>query len=325
MEKQVLFEVKDLCKYFPASHKRSVKAVDRVTLNIYKGETLSLVGESGCGKTTLGRTILGVYPKTSGEILYQGQDREKASAQQKKQFQKDNQMIFQDPYSCLDPRMSIGSIIEEGMKVHFSMSSSQRQKRCQELLERVGLPREMVSRFPHELSGGQRQRIGIARALATEPKFIVCDEPIAALDSSIQAQVINLLMDLQKELGLTYLFISHDLSMVRHISDRICIMYLGSVVELADAQQIDENPVHPYTRALFSAVPQIDNADWSSKRIKLEGEIPNPINAPKGCKFCTRCMWAKPVCQEQAPELEEIEPGHFVACHFCKEMLLRKE
>lgn len=325
MEKQVLFEVKDLCKYFPASHKRSVKAVDRVTLNIYKGETLSLVGESGCGKTTLGRTILGVYPKTSGEILYQGQDREKASAQQKKQFQKDNQMIFQDPYSCLDPRMSIGSIIEEGMKVHFSMSPSQRQKRCQELLERVGLPREMVSRFPHELSGGQRQRIGIARALATEPKFIVCDEPIAALDSSIQAQVINLLMDLQKELGLTYLFISHDLSMVRHISDRICIMYLGSVVELADAQQIDENPVHPYTRALFSAVPQIDNADWSSKRIKLEGEIPNPINAPKGCKFCTRCMWAKPVCQEQAPELEEIEPGHFVACHFCKEMLLRKE
>ena len=325
MEKQVLFEVKDLCKYFPASHKRSVKAVDRVTLNIYKGETLSLVGESGCGKTTLGRTILGVYPKTSGEILYQGQDREKASAQQKKQFQKDNQMIFQDPYSCLDPRMSIGSIIEEGMKVHFSMSSSQRQKRCQELLERVGLPREMLSRFPHELSGGQRQRIGIARALATEPKFIVCDEPIAALDSSIQAQVINLLMDLQKELGLTYLFISHDLSMVRHISDRICIMYLGSVVELADAQQIDENPVHPYTRALFSAVPQIDDAGWSSRRIKLEGEIPNPINAPKGCKFCTRCMWAKPVCQEQAPELEEIEPGHFVACHFCQEMLLRKE
>ena len=323
MEKQVLFEVKDLCKYFPASHKRSVKAVDRVTLNIYKGETLSLVGESGCGKTTLGRTILGVYPKTSGEILYQGQDREKASAQQKKQFQKDNQMIFQDPYSCLDPRMSIGSIIEEGMKVHFSMSSSQRQKQCQELLERVGLPREMVSRFPHELSGGQRQRIGIARALATEPKFIVCDEPIAALDSSIQAQVINLLMDLQKELGLTYLFISHDLSMVRHISDRICIMYLGSVVELADAQQIDENPVHPYTRALFSAVPQIDDAGWSSRRIKLEGEIPNPINAPKGCKFCTRCMWAKQICQEQPPQLEEIEPGHFVACHFCQEMLLR--
>lgn len=325
MEKQVLFEVKDLCKYFPASHKRSVKAVDRVTLNIYKGETLSLVGESGCGKTTLGRTILGVYPKTSGEILYQGQDREKASAQQKKQFQKDNQMIFQDPYSCLDPRMSIGSIIEEGMKVHFSMSPSQRQKRCQELLERVGLPREMLSRFPHELSGGQRQRIGIARALATEPKFIVCDEPIAALDSSIQAQVINLLMDLQKELGLTYLFISHDLSMVRHISDRICIMYLGSVVELADAQQIDENPVHPYTRALFSAVPQIDDAGWSSRRIKLEGEIPNPINAPKGCKFCTRCMWAKQICQEQPPQLEEIEPGHFVACHFCQEMLLRKE
>ncbi len=325
MEKQVLFEVKDLCKYFPASHKRSVKAVDRVTLNIYKGETLSLVGESGCGKTTLGRTILGVYPKTSGEILYQGQDREKASAQQKKQFQKDNQMIFQDPYSCLDPRMSIGSIIEEGMKVHFSMSSSQRQKRCQELLERVGLPREMVSRFPHELSGGQRQRIGIARALATEPEFIVCDEPIAALDSSIQAQVINLLMDLQKELGLTYLFISHDLSMVRHISDRICIMYLGSVVELADAQQIDENPIHPYTRALFSAVPQIDDAGWSSRRIKLEGEIPNPINAPKGCKFCTRCMWAKQICQEQPPQLEEIEPGHFVACHFCQEMLLRKE
>lgn len=314
MEKQVLFEVKDLCKYFPASHKRSVKAVDRVTLNIYKGETLSLVGESGCGKTTLGRTILGVYPKTSGEILYQGQDREKASAQQKKQFQKDNQMIFQDPYSCLDPRMSIGSIIEEGMKVHFSMSSSQRQKRCQELLERVGLPREMVSRFPHELSGGQRQRIGIARALATEPEFIVCDEPIAALDSSIQAQVINLLMDLQKELGLTYLFISHDLSVVEHISDTVGVMYLGNLVEYGSTADIFRNPLHPYTEALFSAIP-VPDPTAKMNRIVLEGSIPSPANPPSGCKFHTRCAHCTQRCKEEAPVQREVEPGHFVVCH----------
>lgn len=314
MEKQVLFEVKDLCKYFPASHKRSVKAVDRVTLNIYKGETLSLVGESGCGKTTLGRTILGVYPKTSGEILYQGQDREKASAQQKKQFQKDNQMIFQDPYSCLDPRMSIGSIIEEGMKVHFSMSSSQRQKRCQELLERVGLPREMVSRFPHELSGGQRQRIGIARALATGPEFIVCDEPIAALDSSIQAQVINLLMDLQKELGLTYLFISHDLSVVEHISDTVGVMYLGNLVEYGSTADIFRNPLHPYTEALFSAIP-VPDPTAKMNRIVLEGSIPSPANPPSGCKFHTRCAHCTQRCKEEAPVQREVEPGHFVVCH----------
>ena len=318
MEKQVLFEVKDLCKYFPASHKRSVKAVDRVTLNIYKGETLSLVGESGCGKTTLGRTILGVYPKTSGEILYQGQDREKANAHQKKQFQKDNQMIFQDPYSCLDPRMSIGSIIEEGMKVHFSMSPAQRQKRCQELLERVGLPREMVSRFPHELSGGQRQRIGIARALATEPEFIVCDEPISALDVSIQAQVVNLLIKLQKEFGLTYLFISHDLSMVKHISDRVGVMYLGSMVELASNYDLYDKPMHPYTQALISAIPMADpDAEKARERIKLEGEVPSPINPPPGCKFRGRCRYAMDICAKEAPQLLEIEPNHFVACHLC--------
>lgn len=325
MQQEVLFEIKNLCKYFPASHKRSVKAVDNISLKIYRGETLSLVGESGCGKTTLGRTVLGIYPKTSGEICYKGNVWEKPSKSQQKEFQKSNQMIFQDPYSCLDPRMSIGSIIEEGMKVHFSMSPAERQKRCKELLERVGLPKEMLSRFPHELSGGQRQRIGIARALATQPEFIVCDEPIAALDSSIQAQVINLLMDLQQEMGLTYLFISHDLSMVRHISDRICIMYLGAVAELGTAQDIDENPIHPYTQALFSAVPDINDEHWSENRIKLEGEIPNPINAPKGCKFCTRCAIAKDICKKQAPELAEIEPGHFVACHCWKEMVGKRK
>lgn len=325
MQQEVLFEIKNLCKYFPASHKRSVKAVDNISLKIYRGETLSLVGESGCGKTTLGRTVLGIYPKTSGEICYRGNVWEKPSKSQQKEFQKSNQMIFQDPYSCLDPRMSIGSIIEEGMKVHFSMSPAERQKCCEELLERVGLPKEMLSRFPHELSGGQRQRIGIARALATQPEFIVCDEPIAALDSSIQAQVINLLMDLQQEMGLTYLFISHDLSMVRHISDRICIMYLGAVAELGSAQDIDENPIHPYTQALFSAVPDINDEHWSENRIKLEGEIPNPINAPKGCKFCTRCAIAKDICKKQAPELAEIESGHFVACHCWKEMVGKRK
>ncbi|WP_296627921.1 ABC transporter ATP-binding protein [uncultured Negativibacillus sp.] len=319
MSQQVLFELNNVCKYFPASKKRVVKAVDDISLKIYKGETLSLVGESGCGKTTLGRTVLGIYPKTSGEIRYKDQSTDHMTSAQKKSFQKENQMIFQDPYSCLDPRMSIGSIIEEGMKVHFQMSAQQRQQEVVRLLERVGLPKEMLSRFPHELSGGQRQRIGIARALATKPEFIVCDEPIAALDSSIQAQVINLMMDLQQELGLTYLFISHDLSMVRHISDRICIMYLGAVAELGEADEIDKSPIHPYTQALFSAVPQIDDQNWSSKRIKLEGEIPNPINAPKGCRFCTRCPLAKDICKETPPKLEEVRPGHYVACHCWKQ------
>ena len=315
MEKQVLFEVKDLCKYFPASHKRSVKAVDRVTLNIYKGETLSLVGESGCGKTTLGRTILGVYPKTSGEILYQGQDREKASAQQKKQFQKDNQMIFQDPYSCLDPRMSIGSIIEEGMKVHFSMSPSQRQKRCQELLERVGLPREMLSRFPHELSGGQRQRIGIARALSLNPQFIVCDEPVSALDVSIQAQILNLLMDLQSEMDLTYMFVTHDLSVVRHISDHIMVMYLGESLEYAEADELFNSPLHPYTRALLSSIPEPDISMRNKKISVIKGEVVSPINPKPGCRFAPRCENCMEICTQCSPELKEVAPGHLVACH----------
>ena len=253
MEKQVLFEVKDLCKYFPASHKRSVKAVDRVTLNIYKGETLSLVGESGCGKTTLGRTILGVYPKTSGEILYQGQDREKASAQQKKQFQKDNQMIFQDPYSCLDPRMSIGSIIEEGMKVHFSMSSSQSQKRCQELLERVGLPREMVSRFPHELSGGQRQRIGIARALATNPEIIYFDEPTSALDPELTGEVLAVMRQLANE-GMTMLVVTHEMGFARNVSSRVIFMENGNIVESADSRSFFQNPKEERTKQFLRLV-----------------------------------------------------------------------
>lgn len=315
-DREIMYEVKDLKRYFKAKGNKVVKAVDNVTFNIYKGETFSLVGESGCGKTTCGRTLLGIYPKTSGTILYKGKDLDKMDGAEKKLFKKNNQMIFQDPYSCLDPRMSIGTIIQEGMRVHFKYDADKRNRLVAELLDKVGLPDEFASRFPHELSGGQRQRIGIARALALEPDFIVCDEPIAALDVSIQAQVINLMIKLQKEMGLTYLFISHDLSMVRHISDRIGVMYLGSLVELSNTRELYGNPMHPYTKALFSAIPKADpDADWAKNRIKLEGEVPNPINTPPGCKFCKRCKQAQAICMEQQPQLKEIEPGHFVACH----------
>ena len=245
MSKQPLFEIKNLKRYFPAKGGKTVKAVDDVTFDIFPGETFSLVGESGCGKTTCGRTILGVYPKTSGSILYEGQETAEMSKAQLRQFRRRNQMIFQDPYSCLDPRMTIGTIIQEGMNVHFKRTPAERNEKVTELLFKVGLTADFASRFPHELSGGQRQRIGIARALAMEPDFIVCDEPIAALDVSIQAQVINLMIDLQQEMGLTYLFISHDLSMVRHISDRIGVMYLGSLVELSPTAPLYEKPLHP--------------------------------------------------------------------------------
>jgi oligopeptide transport system ATP-binding protein len=315
-DREIIYEVKDLKRYFKAKGNKVVKAVDNVSFNIYKGETFSLVGESGCGKTTCGRTLLGIYPKTSGNILYKGQDMDKLEGESRRMFKKNNQMIFQDPYSCLDPRMSIGTIIQEGMRVHFKYNSNERDRIVAELLNKVGLPDEFASRFPHELSGGQRQRIGIARALALEPDFIACDEPIAALDVSIQAQVINLMIKLQKEMGLTYLFISHDLSMVKHISDRIGVMYLGSLVELSNTKDLYDNPLHPYTKALFSAIPKADpDADWAKTRIKLEGEVPNPINTPPGCKFCKRCKQATPICMEQQPQLKEIEPGHFVACH----------
>ena len=317
---EILYDVQGLSRYFP-SKRGVVKAVDDVSFQIRKGETFSLVGESGCGKTTCGRTLLGVYSKTAGKVLYHGVDKDSLSKAQQKEYLQKNQMIFQDPYACLDPRMSIASIIEEGMKVHFSYSASERTAICAELLHKVGLPAEFLSRFPHELSGGQRQRIGIARALAMNPEFIVCDEPIAALDVSIQAQVVNLLIRLQKEMGLTYLFISHDLSMVKHISDKIAVMYLGSIVELGTPDVIYNRPMHPYSKALLSAIPVADpDGNWAKKRIPLTGEVPSPVDAPAGCKFWKRCPYAKETCKEQRPALRELETGHFVACHFTEEL-----
>ena len=317
---EILYDVQGLSRYFP-SKRGVVKAVDDVSFQIRKGETFSLVGESGCGKTTCGRTLLGVYSKTAGKVLYHGVDKDSLSKAQQKEYLQKNQMIFQDPYACLDPRMSIASIIEEGMKVHFSYSASERTAICAELLHKVGLPAEFLSRFPHELSGGQRQRIGIARALAMNPEFIVCDEPIAALDVSIQAQVVNLLIRLQKEMGLTYLFISHDLSMVKHISDKIAVMYLGSIVELGTPDALYNRPMHPYSKALLSAIPVANpDGNWAKKRIPRTGEVPSPVDAPAGCKFCKRCPYAKETCKEQRPALRELETGHFVACHFTEEL-----
>ncbi|MBE6994517.1 MAG: ATP-binding cassette domain-containing protein [Ruminococcaceae bacterium] len=316
-DKKVLFDVKHLRQYFPARGGKTVKAVDDVSFQIYEGETFGVVGESGCGKTTVGRTLLGVYDATDGQILYNGKDVRSFNAEDRMNFSKNCQMIFQDPYACLDPRMSIGTIVAEGLTVHFKdLSRQQREEKVNQVLGYVGLTSDYASRFAHELSGGQRQRIGIARALAVEPRFIVCDEPIAALDVSIQAQVVNLLTGLQRELGLTYMFISHDLSMVRHISDRIAVMYLGSIVELGGNASIYGNPQHPYTKALFSAIPEPDPYhSWIKSRVHLEGEIPSPINAPAGCKFCTRCPLATEQCRKESPVLREIEPEHFVACH----------
>ena len=316
-DKKVLFDVKHLRQYFPARGGKTVKAVDDVSFQIYEGETFGVVGESGCGKTTVGRTLLGVYDATDGQILYNGKDVRSFNAEDRMNFSKNCQMIFQDPYACLDPRMSIGTIVAEGLTVHFKdLSRQQREEKVNQVLGYVGLTSDYASRFAHELSGGQRQRIGIARALAVEPRFIVCDEPIAALDVSIQAQVVNLLTGLQRELGLTYMFISHDLSMVRHISDRIAVMYLGSIVELGANASIYGTPQHPCTKALFSAIPEPDPYhSWIKSRVHLEGEIPSPINAPAGCKFCTRCPYATEQCRKESPVLREIEPEHFVACH----------
>lgn len=317
-EREIMYEVRDLKRYF-TTRKGTVRAVDGVSFHIRRGETFSLVGESGCGKTTCGRTLLGVYKKTGGSILYHGRDLDQLNQEERRLYRKNNQMIFQDPYSCLDPRMSIGTIIEEGMRLHFRRAAAERNQVTADLLRRVGLPAEFASRFPHELSGGQRQRVGIARALAMEPEFIVCDEPIAALDVSIQAQVVNLLIRLQREMGLTYLFISHDLSMVRHISDRIGVMYLGSLVELAEAAELYDRPTHPYTQALLSAIPRADpDVDWAAGRIPLTGEIPNPVDAPAGCKFCQRCRHAREECRRDPPPLREIGEGHFVACHLAQ-------
>lgn len=312
----VLIEVKNLKKYFKVGPKAILKAVDDVSFTIKKGETLGLVGESGCGKTTCGRTVMGLYPATSGEVLFDGENIHGLNSKTKKEFTRKAQIIFQDPYASLNPRMTVGDIIAEGIEIHGLYTGQEKVDKIYHLLELVGLNKEHASRFPHEFSGGQRQRIGIARALAIEPEFIVCDEPISALDVSIQAQVVNLLIKLQRELGLTYLFIAHDLSMVKHISDRVGVMYLGTMVELASSHDLYSKPLHPYTQALLSAIPIPDpETEKNRKRIMLEGEVPSPINPKPGCRFAARCRYAKPICSEVTPEFKEVEKEHFVACH----------
>ena len=314
-----LIEVKDLKEYFNINvglfKSKPLKAVDGVSFAINKGETLGLVGESGCGKTTVGRTILNLYKPTGGEIYYNGKLIKTKS--DIKEFRKKATMVFQDPYSSLNPRMTVSDIIGEPLDVHHLYKTKQeRHDRILELMDHVGLNSEHAARYAHEFSGGQRQRIGIARSLAVNPEFIVCDEPVSALDVSIQAQVINMFDELQDRLGLTYLFIAHDLLVVRHISDRIAVMYLGKMVELADASSICDKPLHPYSKALMSAVPVPDpKIARANKRIALEGDIPSPLNPPSGCPFRTRCPYAQPKCAETMPEFKEVSAGHFVACH----------
>lgn len=317
LEREVIMEAVHLKKYFNMGNHQVLKAVDDVSFKLYKGETLGLVGESGCGKTTCGRTCIGLYPKTDGEVLYKGQAIHEMNRRQKKEFTSHVQMIFQDPYASLDPKMRVSTLIQEGMKIHKLFGTKEEaDKRTEELLETVGLSREYAGRYIHEFSGGQRQRIGIARALAVEPEVLICDEPISALDVSIQAQIVNLLKRLQREMGFTYLFIAHDLAMVKYISDRVGVMYMGIMVELAPADSIYDNPLHPYTEALLSAIPIPDpDVEEARKRIALEGEVPNPINPPKGCRFAGRCPMATEQCREETPVMKEIEKEHFVACH----------
>lgn len=311
-----MLEINNLSKYFKLKQGKILKAVDDVSFYIRKGETLGLVGESGCGKSTLGRTVIKIYNQTSGQIIFDGQDISNLNKKEYKEYTKKTQMIFQDPYASLDGRMTTGEIITEGMVIHNMYNQKERLERAYDILKLVGMNKEHVNRFPHEFSGGQRQRIGIARALAIDPKFIVCDEPISALDVSVQAQVVNLLMKLQNEFNLTYLFIAHDLSMVKHISDRVAVMYLGSIAELTESNELYKNPLHPYTQSLLSAIPIADPKIAAERqRIMLEGEVPSPINTPPGCKFQNRCRFVKSICKEESPKLVEIEKEHFVACH----------
>ena len=323
MNGEPLLEVRNLKKYFPVTkgvvakkHIGDVKAVDGVSFDVHQGETLGLVGESGCGKSTTGRAILNLHKPTAGQVLYKGQDLVPLSRREMVPYRPKLQIIFQDPYASLNPRMTVGNIISEAMIYHGIVTKSGRQARVEELLEMVGLQTYFIKRYPHEFSGGQRQRIGIARALAMNPEFIICDEPISALDVSIQAQVVNLMEDLQSQLGLTYLFIAHDLSMVRHISDRIAVMYLGKIVELTDTENLYADPKHPYTRALLSAVPIPDPViEEQREKIVLKGDVPNPANPPTGCNFSTRCPDVMNICREVEPEYRDISDGHFCACH----------
>lgn len=317
-------EVEHLRQYFPAGgfgkNRKYVQAVDDVSFTIAKGETLGLVGESGCGKTTTGRSMLRLYEPTGGKFTYDGEtifDVENKVYAEILPYRKKMQIVFQDPYASLDPRMTVGDIVGEAIDVHkLAANKQERYDLIIEMLRRVGLNSEHANRYPHEFSGGQRQRVGIARALAVNPEFIVCDEPISALDVSIQAQVINMFEDLQEEMGLTYLFIAHDLSVVKHISDRIGVMYLGRMVELAESHELTEHPVHPYTKSLISAIPIADpKIAKASKRIVLEGDVPSPLNPPSGCRFRTRCPYATEKCAEEVPVWREITDGHYVACH----------
>ncbi|MBG9788824.1 ABC transporter ATP-binding protein [Brevibacillus laterosporus] len=310
-----LVEVRNLKKFFKIGE-NTLKAVNDVSFTIKRGETLGIVGESGCGKSTAGRTMLRLYDPTDGQVFFEGKDLSKLSPSEMKAMRRNIQMIFQDPYASLNPRMTVGDIIGEALDIHGLAAGSKRKERIQELLSLVSLNPEHMNRFPHEFSGGQRQRIGIARALAVEPKFIVCDEPISALDVSVQAQVVNLLEQLQEKMGLTYMFIAHDLSMVKYISDRVGVMYLGKMVELADSEKLYEKPLHPYTQALLSAIPIPDpEIERTRERIVLQGDVPSPMNPPSGCHFRTRCPKAMKECAAKEPVWKEIESGHFVACH----------
>lgn len=324
-EKEVLVRVRNLKKHFPIRRgvfRRQVgaiQAVNGISFDIYKGETLGLVGESGCGKSTAGRTILQLYTPTDGEVHWQGTDLTKASKETLRLSRRHMQMIFQDPYASLNPRMTVGNIVGEPLQIQNIGNAAERKERVEELLRIVGLNPYFIKRYPHEFSGGQRQRIGIARALSTNPSFIVADEPISALDVSIQAQVVNLLDDLKQEFGLTYLFIAHDLSMVRYISDRVAVMYLGQIVELGERDEVYDHPLHPYTQALLSAIPVPDpDEEARRQRIILEGDVPNPANPPKACRFHTRCQYASDICREQDPEFRNLGTAnqqHMVACH----------
>ena len=319
---QKLVSLDGICKYFNVGRGKTLKAVDGITLDIYKGETLGIVGESGCGKSTLGRVVMGIYHPTKGSLTYDGKEVNLKRTKDRFNYSKVAQIIFQDPYASLNPRMTVGEIISEGMEIHNMYDKEKRQERVYELLETVGLNREHANRFPHEFSGGQRQRIGIARALAIEPEFIVCDEPISALDVSIQSQVINLLKELQEKLGLTYMFIAHDLNIVKYISDRIAVMYLGNLLELADSSELYEHTMHPYSQALLESVPIPDPDKEAQKKARvLSGDVPSPINPKPGCKFAGRCPLACDKCRTETPLLREVRPNHWCACHLVESEL----